>query len=198
MQSKHYRHLAALMLAVMVGACASTPPTRFYALSAEDAQVSGTTDSRVIIGVGPIEVAPYLERGQIVTRGPGNRLELADFDQWAEPIETSIARVVAANLDALVPGIQAIVRPWPDTEPAYTVMIKFSRFDTDASGEAGLDADWGIVDEGQKRMAVVRDARIRRPGGGADYNAVAGSLSEALAELSREIASELKGLLRPQ
>ena len=184
-----------LLLALGLGACASTEPTRFYALSAETPAASPSTTPRTIVGVGPIEVAPYLERGQIVTRDSRNRLSLAEFDQWAEPIETNISNVIAANLDTQLPTIQAIVRPWPDADAEYTVVVKFSRFDADKEGNVLLAADWGIQNRREQSIPVIRDSRIRLTGQGSDYTAIAASMSTALATLSQEIATELDRLL---
>ncbi len=196
MKTTTIKSFTALLLALFLGACASTQPTRFYALTAESPIATPATPSRHIIGVGPIEVAPYLERGQIVTRDGDNRLSLAEFDQWAEPIETNISNVIAANLDARLPNVQAIVRPWPDAGAEYTVVVKFSRFDADAEGNVLLVADWGIQKKSEQSVPVIRDADIRRAGNGADYASMAASMSEALAELSGEIAAELGPLLR--
>ena len=63
-------------LVMLVGAaaagCATSPPSRFYLLTpiAQEGSASGasTTDQRIAIGVGPVDLPDYLNRPQIVTR----------------------------------------------------------------------------------------------------------------------------------
>jgi ABC-type transport auxiliary lipoprotein component len=45
---------------------------------------------------------PYLDRPQLVTRAGSNRMVLADFDSWAEPLQGLFARVLAKNLTLLL------------------------------------------------------------------------------------------------
>ena len=109
---------AALMLiggTMLLSACATTPATRFHTLNAEATKITReNTDKPVIIGIAPVEVAPYLERSQIITRAGQTRLKLAEYDRWAEPNESTITSVPAANLSRLQPSIQPIIRPWAD------------------------------------------------------------------------------------
>src|SRR5262245_19194049 len=41
----------------------------------------------VSIGVGPVIMPGYLDRTQIVTRSGPDRVKLASFHRWAEPLE---------------------------------------------------------------------------------------------------------------
>ena len=78
--------IVAASLMVLLG-CGSTQPARFYALSsmkeAKMAPGAKTGLSGVAVGIGPIRIADYLDRPDIVTRDTGNRLKLAEFELWA-------------------------------------------------------------------------------------------------------------------
>jgi uncharacterized lipoprotein YmbA len=182
-----------LMAGWLLAACGTTPPTKFYTLSAEipqDTQPVNLTD-RVIVGIGPIEVAAYLERNQIVTRSGQTRLNLTELDHWAEPIESNIANILATNLSRLLPATHPIARPWSDAEAEFHVLLKITRFDSDPVGEVQLNASWGIQQDRAHKIVVIRETSITQPSVGEGYDAITRNMSLALATLSEEIAQEL-------
>jgi len=189
--------LMMLFVMVMLSACATTPPTKFYTLSAQVSEPDEAAENiqKVIVGVGPVEVAPYLERNQIVTRTGQTRLTLTEFDHWAAPIEDNVANVLAINLSRLLPATQPIVRPWAGAEVKYHVLVKILRFDADASGKVQLDASWGIQLNREQSIPVIRDVTIVQPSSSEDYEAITRNMSLALARLSEQIAKELEILL---
>lgn len=182
-----------VVIPLSLAGCGTTPSTRFYSLSAESAAVQAASpDNSTIIGIGPVEVAPYLERSQIVIRTDDTRLSLTEFDRWAEPIENNIANVLAVNLSRLLPETQPIVRPWTDAGADYHVVIKFLRFDSDEAGNVTLNANWGIQQHSSRSMPVIRHAGIIQPGSGKDFESITKTMSMTLALLSEQIANELK------
>jgi uncharacterized lipoprotein YmbA len=90
--------LAVLAACLTLTGCADSQPTRFYTLSPL-ADASGGTPladlPEFTVGVGPVTLPPYLDRPQLVTRAGGNRMVLADFDSWVEPLQGMFARVSA-------------------------------------------------------------------------------------------------------
>lgn len=182
---------------LLIAACATTPPTHFYTLSAEAPETPSdiAPDQRRIIGVGPIAVSPYLERNQIVKRTSATRLDVNDINHWAEPIETNISRIIATNLGRLMPDTQPIVRPWADADVEHHVLVNVTRFDADPAGNVLLEADWGIRLESRQRMPLIRHASITQATLGEDYAAITHAMSLALARLSEQIALELKKMV---
>ena len=174
-------------------ACGTTPSTNFYSLSAEAEAVAKPAGMKTtVVGIGPVEVAPYLERSQIVIRTADTRLSLTEFDRWAEPIENNIANVLAENLSRLLPTTQPIVRPWTDAGAEYNVVVKIRRFDSDEAGNVTLNASWGIQHHTSRSMPVIREASIVQNSAGSDYESITRTMSAALTELSKEIAEALK------
>lgn len=190
--------LAMLGLASMlVSACGTTPPTNFYTLHPDipvQIERSGDLD-KIIIGIGPVEVSPYLERNQIVTRTGSTRLKLTDLDHWAAPLEDTIANVLAVNLSRLLPETQPIFRPWSDAETQYHVLIKMLQFDSDLAGNVQLKANWAIRNNHSQDIALIRYAVIDQPSLGDDYDSITQNLSSALALFSKEISLALTGLI---
>ncbi len=82
-----------MMLAVMamlVAGC-STPADEYYLLSAAGPAPTG---GGMGVGVGPVTVAEYLDRSNIVFQSGPQKLEISDRHHWAGDMRKSVASVV--------------------------------------------------------------------------------------------------------
>jgi uncharacterized lipoprotein YmbA len=171
--------------------CADSQPTRFYTLSglaAESGEALPALAPDLTVGVGPVTLPPYLDRPQLVTRAGSNRMILADFDSWAEPLQGLFARVLADNLALLLGTDDVVLLPQRRPMPLnYQVEVDVTRFDVDTAGNANLDARWWLYD---RRERLLRSGRstITEPAQVGDYAAAAAALSRALGAMSTEIA----------
>jgi uncharacterized protein len=186
-------HIAAILLLIVAG-CSQSPPTEFYTLSSMPLPPGGLSTPRTVVGVGPVALPDYLDRPQIVTRASGNRVMLADFDSWIEPINSMFTRVLVQNLSVLLASDNVISLPQRRDIPLnYQVEVDVTRFDADATGRAVLDARWRVYGKGGERLveegrSTIVEAAVD-PG---DYEAVVASMSKALGQMSREIAGVIE------
>ena len=67
--------------------------------------------------MGPVLLPAHLDRPQIVTRASENRLVLAEFHKWGEPLNTNFARVLAEDLAVLLATERVAVFPWRRAVP---------------------------------------------------------------------------------
>jgi uncharacterized protein len=184
-----------LVTGLMTAGClGGTAPTRFYVLAAVDGPaVSG--DRAPSVGVGPVSLAGYLDRPQIVTRPAADKIDLAEFDQWGEPLRDAIARVLAEDLSRQLPAAKISVFPWRGLEAVrYQVVVDVTRFDGPAGGDTALDARWRILDAASGKEAVAKTTRLAEPAGGPGYSMAVSAMSRALGILSRDIAQALVAL----
>jgi uncharacterized lipoprotein YmbA len=195
--------LAMLLLGVVLLAlagCVTSPPVRFYiltALSEKPVSAPGSPAlSNLAIGVGPVTLPEYLDRPQIVTRAAETRLAVAEFDQWAAPLEDDFARVLAENLTVQVPTDRVAISPWSrSTSIDYQVLVEATRFDAAANGEVVLLARWRLLDADGKELAMKR-TRLTAAAGTHNYAATVTAMSRVLEELGEEIAMALRGMAR--
>ncbi len=171
-------------------------PSRFYVLTsvAEDQGAIANDELEVDLGVGPITVAPYLDRASLVTRVGPNQVEFSQIDRWAEPLEAHFTRIQAENLQLLL-GTQSIhSHPWfSSTKLDYSVEITVVRFESDRAGSAHLLARWSIKDGNGARLES-QESTIEQAAGANTRDASVAALSRAAAELSSEIASAIRRL----
>jgi len=190
-----------VLLMISVGCITgTTAPSRFYVLSAMPSSGDQTQvfskERCISIGIGPVEVAQYLDRPQIVTRLSPNELRLGEFDKWAEPLKDNVTRVLAENLSALLCTDPISVFPWRgSTLVDYRVEVELLLLDGNLDENAMLVARWVIVDEDKKSVFLCRKSSFSKPTGGQGYEALVSAQSRALAALSKEIAEGIKTVL---
>jgi uncharacterized lipoprotein YmbA len=187
--------LTAALLATLSG-CGTSASVRYYGL----VPVSGEPEYRIpdetSISVGPFRVAEYLNRSQIVRRGDGVRLDLGEYDRWAEPLAKSFQRTVADNLASLLGSDRVLEFPAGNTlRNAYILLAQMTRFDTDPNGFAVLEVQWGIKDASDTMVVSGRRSRYTSPIDNLDdFDAVVTGLSQTIGQFSRDAASALAEL----
>ncbi len=182
--------------------CADTPPSRFYTLApiASPGGASGgeqiVTTRTLAIGVGPVTLASYLDRPQIVRRSGSYLLDLAEFDKWAEPLDQTMARTVAENLSVLLATDTVFTLPrarFPRVD--YVVEIDVERFDLEEGGDVVLLSRWVLLGPGERTLIDNR-RRYRATPSAIGFEGQAAAMSETIAQLSRDIATEIRAAPR--
>lgn len=189
----------ALILWMMLGltACSALAPrpdpSRYFTLAAlarpEEANMKEPPGgAEALLGIGPIKFPGYLDRPELVTRSSPNRFEVAENDRWAEPLEENFVRVLSRNLAALMRTDRIATYPWPvDRRPARQVEIEVLRFEANSSHEAQLSARWTIIDGPNRKPLFSKVSEVAFVAREHSADGDVAALSEALAELSREI-----------
>ena len=202
MKKSFFFRLTILMLGVFLlaaGGCAVTQSASFYTLSpivnSEIKTSIPKAGQGMAIGVGPIKFPEYLERSQIVTRTGRNALELAEFHRWAGSLKKDFLRVLAENLSTLLSTDRVFLYPWRKSVPIdYQIVVEVFQLDGRPGGNALLVACWNIFSGDGKKVFLARKSSFREPTGAGGYDAFVAAESRALANLSRDIAVEIKAI----
>jgi uncharacterized lipoprotein YmbA len=186
---------AVLGLALLAAGCGSTPPSRFYTLSASPASSPAVTASELSVAVGPVVVPAAVDRPQIVVTVSGNQLRLDELNRWASPLPNNIARVVAENLTVML-GTPRVTL-WLQTVSAipvdYRTAIEVQRFESAPGEMATLDAVW-VVSRTPDGASRTGRTTVRETVPDGSYDALAAAHSRAVARLSRDIADAVRAL----
>jgi uncharacterized lipoprotein YmbA len=180
----------------------SSKPTKFYMLTplAEVQTIPDRLNEDTLsIGVGPISLPDYVNRPQIVTKNGANELVIDEFYRWAEPLRTNVSRVLSDNLAALL-GTENINKyPWNRfVHIDYQVTIDITRFDSVFGKEATIEARWVILTDKGRNEAFRKKSKITKKVETKYYDAIVIAESQALAELSQQIAQEIQTLSNSQ
>ena len=171
----------------------TTRPTRLFVLNATATPAVSSDDATDLrLGVGRILLPEMLNRPQIVTRTSANKVRLADFSQWAEPLERSIPRVLSENLARLTGTNQVSVYPWP-TQMEIDLMVEVAviRFESDSDGEVSLVARWRLIRANGSEAHPLQGSSYAESAADRSIEALVAAMSRALASLSRDIASAI-------
>jgi hypothetical protein len=186
---------------VLLAGCLSTKedPTRFYVLStSEAAQVGEAWDDRpesIDVGVGPFTMPGYLDRAQFVRRVGPNEVRPVEAARWAETLGEGFERVLAEDLDALLPMARVHAHPWRSSTHAQWIISGYvTKFETDSSGEAVLDVTWRVLGPDREPTRVGARSVVRVPGTGESIEAEVAAMSDVLNRFAVMLADTLRSL----
>jgi uncharacterized lipoprotein YmbA len=196
--------VALSFLLLFWGGCLKRNPqklTTFYLLNslpeAEKEEHLAAAEPEVTVAVGAISFPEYLDLPQIATRTSLNELRRSEFHRWAEPLQSNFKRVLEQNLALLLSEDNITVIPWTVSIPInYQVGVEVRRFDGDLGGDVTLLIIWGVMAEEGKEALLAKQSVFKEPTGAKDYQALVAAMSKIVADLSREIASEIKAVAR--
>jgi uncharacterized lipoprotein YmbA len=178
-----------LLAAVLVAGCAS-PGKSFYVLTPSGPVPSG---GGVGIGVGPVALAEYLDRPNLVTQQAPNQLAVAEDHRWAGELSASIARVTAANLGRLLRTGNVRTYPWQtDSEVSYQVTLDVRQLHSESDGYAVIEAGWRAYSLPDRRLKASKTFTDREPLESDGYNASVAAQSRLLERLAQNIAANLR------
>lgn len=172
-----------------------TDPTRFYVLSAVPAGTPDTVGAHgdLAVGLGRVDLPAYLLDRRIALRQGANEIDYSEYYQWAERLDKGLQRVLGADLSSLLASNRVVLSAWQRGEVRAEVYVSVQRFESDELGRVVLEARWQIASPGGEKTLHAGHSRITRQGPvlRADPDGAVGELSQALAELSRQIAAAL-------
>ena len=181
----------------LLGGCAKSKPARFYTLSSgvrlREGEPAISRGNDLSLAIGPVALPEHLDRPQMVTRIGENRFILAEFDRWAEPLVRSFPRVLAENLSTLLSTDRVVVIPRKTSKPIdYKITIDVIRFDGVLGKDASLIARWAILGADGNEIVPMKKSSFVVKTRREDYEGLVAAMSEAVGELSREIASVIR------
>jgi uncharacterized protein len=191
------RLAAVLGVGLLLAGCGSSPPSKFYVLTADPVpqrawEGSPKTVAPNTIALGRVSLPGALDRPQIARRKGGNEIVFSDEERWAGPLDDMVRRVLADDLAARLPAGVSLIESSAKPPPGVTIAVEVSRFDADEAGNVTLTARWEALGPTGRPLGPPRESTIAEPGSGRDAPAVATTMSRAVAALSARIAAGLR------
>ncbi len=197
MYSKAYRLMAALLGVMVLSGCVSlggsgsAAPEQYYLLTAKASIQEPRT--RLSLGVGPVRVAPFLDRTGVVAHNTQGEVEFSLTHRWAEPLVDGIQRVLVQNLEALS-GARVSSFPWSRaTAPDLALRLDVLDLNRRPDGVAILEVNWVLENRRDDTLIEARRDGFMIPtdGNPDDYAALVSAYSELLVQLAGRVAGEL-------
>ncbi len=174
---------------LFLGGCSSRP-VEFYQLPYTPVDIASQSDGLAVL-VGPIKLADYLQREQILQRQQDGRLLYSRQGRWAGGLEEEIGHLLQAQIAAH--GNNSQVSLYPDRlgiKPGVQLLISINRLDSGEQQPAVLQAQWRLLDvQGRQRAARLLSLERAHDGSMQEQVRAQGWLLEQLAqEAARAIA----------
>jgi uncharacterized lipoprotein YmbA len=179
-----------ILLAVLLTAGCAQPGKSFYVLTANGPAPSG---GGIGIGVGPITLAEYIDRPNLVVQQAPNQLAVSDDNRWAGDLSASIARVTAANLGREMKTGNVRTYPWQrDEEIDYQVTLDIRQLHSEADGYAVIEVGWRAYSLPDRKLKASRTFVDREPLAADGYAEMVAAQSRLLSRLAENIAAGLR------
>lgn len=145
------------------------------------------------IGVGPVTLAEYIDRPNLVLAESSNQLSVAEDHRWAGDLSSSIARVTATNLGRRLHSGNVRTYPWKgDDGLRYQVTLDVRQLHGGGDGYAVIEAGWRAYSLPDRKLTASRTFVDREPLTSDGYQPLVAAQSRLLSRLAADIASGLK------
>lgn len=202
------KHILFFMVCLLfMTGCTTSPKTHYYTLShLTDKQVVIATDDSGLIktkaqalrlGIGPLRVAKYLDRSQIVVRTDPYHIEVKEFHHWAGHIDELIYGAIRENLSTLLSTNHIVRYPWDLSRPP-DVQIKIDVIEMDGNPEKGvrLTARWQLIRGGDIESTKWLKSDIFEPITHGNISDLARAHSNAVAAFCKIMAGAVSNEVR--
>ena len=184
------RKAAFLFVAILVACAGSSAPPTQYLLRAEPAERSSRVEAPVRVGLGRVDVAPYLDQSGIVVETEAGQVQAAREHQWAEPLGAGLRSYLRVEMSTAL-GHDVSANPADLAHWDYTVDVYVDRLHGTMAGKAVLDASYRITprprggDVAAYRFS--RSAPLPREG----YPGLVDAQADLVRQLAQAIAASL-------
>jgi uncharacterized lipoprotein YmbA len=187
---KWINNLVAFAFVALFAAGCTSAPSKFYTLNST-AKGDGKSQENYAIAVGPVSIPMEVDRPQFTIQSSANRIEIDEFNRWAEPLSSNIARIVARDLAVLLgtPRVIAVIMPYFDA--AYRVTIDIQRFESAPGKSAQIEAVW-VVRKSSNGKSISGRTVAFEPVIDSSLDALAAAHSCALGKISSDIAAAVR------
>jgi uncharacterized lipoprotein YmbA len=175
--------------ALLLLGCASGSKS-FYVLTSDGPAPSG---SGIGIGVGPVTLAEYIDRANLVIAESPNQLSVAEDHRWAGDLSASIARVTATNLGRRMGTGNVVTYPWKgDDGLRYQVTLDIRQLHGGGDGYAVIEAGWRAYSLPDRKLKASRTFVDREALESDGYQPLVAAQSRLLSRLASDIAAGLR------
>ncbi len=193
-------HVTIMICSLALAGCLGGPsaPTNFYMLSPWSPSQAGTAtasaEGRIRIGLATVVVPEYLNRNEIVVNLDNTVYRLAEFNQWAEPLNDNLTRVLAENLTNLLRGdsIDVFLASDSSIPTDYRLEVDVLRLDGNLGGQVALISQWALLEAEEDELILMRRSKYQEPAADNTYKGLVLAQSRTVEKLSRDIAAAIK------
>ena len=176
---------------LLLNACmfGTSKNAKFYTLTATSGPAI-SVDYNAFVGVNRGQLPKYVDRPQMVTQQKESlQINISEYNRWIELPSVLATRVVAENLNILLPAAQIKMNQSKGEAFDWIVSVEIIKLNAVLGEEAELVAWYTIKNNSKKLLTQQKFAHTVAIG--KTYDDLANGYSQLLDELSQEIATAL-------
>jgi len=188
------KRVALIFLSLALAGCfgGQSPPTNFYMLSPLSPSQAGTSPASA-----EVVVAEYLKRNEIVINLDNTIYHLAEFSQWAEPLDDNLTRVLEENLTKLLrdDSIDVIMASETSIPFGYRLEVDVLRLDGNLGDQVRMVVQWALLEGEEDDLKLMRRSEYQEEVTDETYKGLVLAKSRTIEKLSRDMADAIKEAL---
>ena len=195
-----HQHVAIIFLTLALAGClgGQSPSTNFYMLSPLSASTAGestvSAEARIHVGLETVVIAEYLNRNEIVLNLDNTIYQLAEFNQWAEPLDENLTRVLEENLTNLLQddSIRVFLASESSIPLDYRLEVDVLRLDGNLGNQVALAAQWALLETEEDALILMRRSKYQELAADETVKELVLAKSRMIENLSRDMAAAIK------
>jgi uncharacterized lipoprotein YmbA len=174
---------------------ATVSPRHFVLSPIATNQPAPVAETHLSVGIAHVKMPPYLLHDSIAYRDGANEIGYLEDATWGERLDQCLQRTLVANLSQLLSSDNITTVDSGHNQTMMCVLVNVDQFDVDARGRGILIAQWRITGPEKETPLKSGRAELSRAGPSPHGHpeAIATTLSDLAADLSRELAQALRG-----
>jgi len=197
------KHVAMIFLSLALAGClgGKSSPTNFYMLSPMSPSQAGTSpvsaEARIHIGLETVVMAEYLNRNEIVLNLDNTIYQLAEFNQWAEPLNDNMTRVLEENLTNLLQNdsIEVFMASESSIPLDYRLEVDVLRLDGNLGDQVRLVVQWALLEAEEDDLILMRRSEYQEKVADVTIKGLVLAKSRMVEKLSRDMAAAVRKAL---
>lgn len=188
-----------LALAVLVTACATPTPTRYYTLTtaattrAEPATQAQRNGQPLFIVLAPVGMPERLARPQIVVRSGAARIDILEKDRWSAPFNSELRDALASAVSSRLGAVDMTRSGKPANQTVYRITMELHDWDAVKGEQLQADLSWTVTRSDDKRTALCRTTALQ-PARTADVDGLVQASQRLVLRLGAAIADNVTAL----
>jgi len=197
------KHVAIIFMSLALAGClgGQSPPTNFYMLSPLSPSPAGesaaSAETRIHVGLETVVIAEYLNRNEIVLNLDNTIFQLAEFNQWAEPLDANLTRVLEENLTNLLQddSIEVFLASESSISLDYRLEVDVLRLDGNLGDQVTLVVQWALLETEEDDLILMRRSKYQALAADETVKELVLAKSRMVDKFSRDIAEAVKKTL---
>jgi len=202
-----HKHIAIIFLTIfltlVLAGClgGQSPPTNFYMLSPLSPSPAGKSaepaEARIHIGLETVVIAEYLNRNEIILNLDNTIYQFAEFNQWAEPLDANLTRVLEENLTNLLQdaSIEVFMASQSSIPLDYRLEVDMLRLDGNLGDHVRMVVQWALLETEEDELILMRRSRYQESTADETVKELVLAESRMIETLSGDIAAAIRNTI---